>query len=109
MTSPALLDELEDVLTEEFEFSRDAARATRSEIDSLAHVVEPVDIPRICRDPDDDEVLAAAVTGAAEAIVTGDEDLLTLGSHQGIEVVTPGDLGRRRGKCRASRPTPLDY
>jgi putative PIN family toxin of toxin-antitoxin system len=95
VTSPALLDELEDVLAEKFEFTRDAARATRSEIESLADVIEPVDVPQVCRDPDDDEVLAAAVTGAADAIVTGDEDLLTLGSHQGIEVVAPGDLSRR--------------
>lgn len=95
VTSPALLDELEDVLGEEFDFSRDAARATRSEIESLSDVVEPVDLPRVCRDPDDDQVLAAAVAGAADLIVTGDEDLLTLGSHQGIEIVTPGDLSRR--------------
>ena len=95
VTSPAMLDELEDVLAEKFDFSRDAARATRSEIESLADVVEPADVPRVCRDPDDDEVLAAAVTGAADTIITGDEDLLTLESHQGIEIVTPGNLRRR--------------
>ncbi len=90
-----MLDELEDVLAEKFEFSRDAARATRSEIESLADVVEPDVVPKVCRDPDDDQVLAAAVTAEVDAIVTGDEDLLSLGSCEGIEIVTPGDLTRR--------------
>jgi predicted nucleic acid-binding protein len=35
----------------------------------------PLDRP-VSRDPDDDWGLAAAVAGEAEAIVTGDEDLL---------------------------------
>src|SRR5829696_1847162 len=33
---------------------------------------------RVCRDPKDDAILEAAVNGAADAIVTGDKDLLAL-------------------------------
>jgi uncharacterized protein len=43
----------------------------------------------VCRDPADDAVLAAAVDGRAGAIVTGDNDLLTLGEYEGIAIVTP--------------------
>lgn len=43
----------------------------------------------VCRDPDDDDVLSAAVEGRAAAIVTGDADLLTLGEYEGIAIVTP--------------------
>ena len=41
------------------------------------------------RDPDDDAILAAAVEGCADYIVTGDQDLLTIGDYQGIRIVTP--------------------
>jgi len=48
----------------------------------------PVVAPRL-RDPDDLKVLATAVSGRAEFIVTGDLDLLALGQHDGIGIVTP--------------------
>ena len=42
-----------------------------------------------CRDPDDDWVLATAVAGEAEIIVTGDGDLLDLGGFRGIAILSP--------------------
>ena len=44
---------------------------------------------RVSRDPDDDWVLATAVAGEAVTIVTGDDDLLSLGGFKGIEILTP--------------------
>lgn len=44
--------------------------------------------PRVVRaDPSDNHVLACAVAGRADAIVTGDRHLLTLSSHQGIPIL----------------------
>ncbi|MFQ5870394.1 MAG: putative toxin-antitoxin system toxin component, PIN family [Candidatus Zixiibacteriota bacterium] len=43
----------------------------------------------ISEDPDDDFVLSAAVEQKADYIVSGDRHLLTLGSYQDIEIVTP--------------------
>lgn len=52
--------------------------------------VEPVKLAaRICRDPDDDWVLATALAGKARAIVTGDDDLLVLRRHRGIRILSP--------------------
>lgn len=46
-------------------------------------------IAGVCRDPDDEVVLAAAVEGRADRIVTGDRDLLVLGEYEGMPIVTP--------------------
>lgn len=45
-------------------------------------------IPPTCRDRDDDHVIAAALAAKADCIVTGDKDLLALGEHEGIRIVT---------------------
>jgi len=42
----------------------------------------------ICRDPDDDTVLACALAGQANLIVPGDSDLLALMQFQGIPILT---------------------
>ena len=44
-------------------------------------------IGNICRDPDDDHVIATAVAVKAKWIVTGDLDLLDLGEYQSIRIV----------------------
>ena len=40
-------------------------------------------------DPDDDKYIAAAIEGGAGFVVSGDPDLLTIGEHDGIRIVTP--------------------
>lgn len=53
--------------------------------------VTPVEVPEL-RDPDDAIVLATALAANAEAIVTGDRDLLVLNEFSGIPIVTPQDF-----------------
>jgi uncharacterized protein len=43
----------------------------------------------IVRDPNDDMILACAITGTADYIVTRDDDLLSLETYEGITIVTP--------------------
>ncbi len=100
--SPALLDELEGVLTERFEMEIPVVRTLRSDIEQIAHLVVPETVPRILADPDDDEVLAAATYGHAELMVTGDKVLLRLGSHGGIPITTPREAVERLGGPRAA-------
>ncbi len=42
-----------------------------------------------CRDPKDDYVLELAVSGQANCVVTGDQDLLVLNPYAGIPILDP--------------------
>jgi uncharacterized protein len=46
----------------------------------------------ISRDADDDKFLSLAVTGRADAIISGDSDLMELVAHEGIPVLTPAQF-----------------
>jgi putative PIN family toxin of toxin-antitoxin system len=55
-----------------------------------AHLVEPVDVPAVIpADRDDDHVLACAIGGNADYIVSGDPHLVDLTEYQGIRIVRP--------------------
>lgn len=51
-------------------------------------------LPR-CDDPDDQEFLRLALEGHAEALVTGDDDLLRLREESPVPILTPAQLKRR--------------
>lgn len=92
-TSGALLAELEEVLQREKFVKRLVAAQVQPRdlvtgYAALATVIQPAPIaPVVLRDPDDDAVIACAVTAAAVKIVSGDRDLLALKKHQEIEIV----------------------
>jgi len=50
---------------------------------------------RACRDPTDDMFLELAVNGTADAIVSGDPDLLTLHPFRGIPILAPAAFVQR--------------
>ena len=43
-------------------------------------------------DPDDNRVLECALKAGSDTVVTGDTDLLTMGSFRGINIQTPSDF-----------------
>lgn len=58
----------------------------------------------VCRDPEDNMVIEAALAGNATVVVTGDEDLLILRQYEGIEFVTPRAFLARLDEARGGRP-----
>ena len=53
----------------------------------ILHKLNPV--PNICRDPNDDMMIACAIDATADYIVTGDEDLLILKKYKDIIIINP--------------------
>ena len=94
--SPILFDELVDTLRGKFGLRPDDLPVLGL-YRRLAEWCEPVGLAvPVCRDPDDDWVLATAVTGRADAIVTGDQDLLSLETLSGIAVLNARQFVQRQ-------------
>ncbi len=53
-----------------------------------------LEIHGVAPDPDDDKVLACAVEGGADYLVTGDKDLLELHEHEGVQILSPAEFTR---------------
>jgi putative PIN family toxin of toxin-antitoxin system len=91
-TSKVLLEELNEKLRDKFGVDPQSVPFIKAYQDRATILRAPGLPLNVCRDPDDDEVLAVALAAKAEAIVTGDKDLLTLKSYGGIPILSPRQL-----------------
>jgi len=94
IVSDPLLDELLAILTlprirDKYHLPEEDIQAVLAFITDHARIIHPKRTIRVCRDPKDDMFLEAAVEGKADFVITGDDDLLVLGSFEGIEIVGP--------------------
>lgn len=91
--SQFILTELKDKLTGTFAFTAREANAAIRLLESRCEVVtiSPLRTP-ICRDPDDDSIIATALAGKCACVITGDKDLLDLDSACGIPIIPPGSF-----------------
>jgi putative PIN family toxin of toxin-antitoxin system len=51
----------------------------------------------VCRDPDDDKFLGAALSGGASYIVSSDHDLQVLGEYRDVKVLSPREFAEWLG------------
>jgi putative PIN family toxin of toxin-antitoxin system len=92
VTSSAQLAEVADVLARprlHRYIDADEAAAILGNIDTRAHILEdPPDVD-LSPDPKDNPILAAAIAGKADLIVSGDKKhMLALGEVEGIPILT---------------------
>ena len=61
---------------------------------AAAELIAIIERLTLCRDPADDKFLELAVNGSADLIISGDGDLLAMGSVRDIPIVTPAAFVR---------------
>ena len=90
VSSVQMLAELEDVLQrEKFQLTDDQIADYMSLIISGSTVLDVADYPKVIKaDPDDDVVLASALEGEANYLVTGDKHLLLLRAYRKTKILT---------------------
>ncbi|PKL47383.1 MAG: putative toxin-antitoxin system toxin component, PIN family [Nitrospira bacterium HGW-Nitrospira-1] len=94
VSCPFIMTEIRRILSKKFRLSRDeTALAMEPIIEAIDHVIKHnVKITDICRDADDDNVLACALAAKAAYLVTGDADLLVLKNFRGVKIISPRDF-----------------
>jgi putative PIN family toxin of toxin-antitoxin system len=108
-TSPALIAELAAILNRR-KFAAKLAQGYSSPAEvvalytQLAQTIEAdVLATTALRDPDDAAVLACALAARADCIVSGDDDLQSLGSYQGIPILSPAQCVQQLGSGEAAQ------
>ena len=109
VTSAAQIDEVSEVLSRpklHKYVDPDEAAQMISAIHLRAIVLDDIPVPKRSPDPKDDAILAAAVAGQAELLVSGDKrDILALREVDGIPICTAREALQLALGRPASRPT----
>ncbi len=96
--SAEIFAELQDVLHRQWLQQRLAHRPNRisdflTSVVILGEIVSGAfDVSGQVRDPNDEMFLTCAVLGSADYLISGDKDLLTLGSFGPTQIVSPADF-----------------
>lgn len=97
VTSDFILQEVKEKLVE-FGTPSYAANGTIGYISSISETVSLKGKNFGLRDPDDNQVLETAVNGKCDYLITRDKDLLTVGKHGLVQIVTPNQFMTKLGK-----------
>ncbi len=93
VTSDFILSELRGKLITKFSFSLEEVDEAVVLLESQMEIVTPTILAQpVCRDAEDDQILATAMAGQAACIVTGDKDLLVLQRHEDVAIVSPKEF-----------------
>lgn len=91
--SVAILQELREVLAEDFDFPKEKIEELTESILSLVQIL-PItgSLKNILSDPKDHPILETALAINADYLITGDKHLLVLKRFQNIKIITPGQF-----------------
>lgn len=94
VSCPFIIKEIRTILARKFRLSHNEIAGAMEPInEAVVQVVKHnLKITGICRDPDDNNIIACALAAKAAYLVTGDSDLLELKSYKGVMIITPRDF-----------------
>lgn len=92
ITSKQILDELKEKMVVNFQTPSFAANGTISYIQSISETVTLRGVDYGLRDFQDNMVLETAINGKCDYLITGDKDLLSLGSYKSTQIVSPSQF-----------------
>ena len=94
VTCPFILHEFQQILKRKFKANRKEIQEAMQLIRQAALIMvqPPWEIPHVCRDPDDNQILACAYAAKADYLVTGDDDLLVLKEFKNFRIIKPRDF-----------------
>ncbi len=93
VTSDFIIAELREKLTGKFKYTSEEAEEVVTLLLVKMEIVVPTELAYgICRDPEDDYVIATVMAGNCTCIVTGDKDLLVLARVNDIDMVAPAEF-----------------
>ena len=93
VTSEFILAEVKEKLVEKFNLSDSHALEVEALLRSRMELTVPTGMTtQVCRDPDDNNILATAAAGECDCIITGDNDLLVLKRFGNIAIIRPAEF-----------------
>jgi len=94
VSCPFIMKEVRRILSRKFRLAHDEITSAMEPIsEAVGQVVEHnLKVNNVCRDADDDNILACALAAEADYLVTGDTDLLELKVYSGVRIISPRDF-----------------
>lgn len=90
IVSEHILSEVKEKLQSKIKLPKDITHDIIGYLKESAEICEPRHVPLgICRDKDDLKIIGTALSGNADFIITGDDDLLTIRKYAKTKIVSP--------------------
>ena len=94
--SPFILEEFKRTLKIKIALSKRDIEEALSILKEVVNIVDPnkqgIIVKNVCKDRDDDNILAAASACRADYLITGDKDLLELNKYRKTKIFKPRDF-----------------
>ena len=99
--SEFILQEFQNKLVGKFNYAKKEVEEALHLLLSRSEVITPTPLTtQISRDPDDDNILAVALSGNCDCIVSGDKDILDLTDVKNLRLISPSDFWKYEAKTK---------